>query len=285
MMMLFKIIGSTYRSTCTSQVFLAASAVLAGVLSASISTPAMAEDLVGELDAQLARPGNADGILINKAVARSLYMEKNQLKSHGIDFMNGCKKTKINKHKALADKTVQVIKYKGITIVGSPYHSAPIKTGRNNNSVYFKRLKSALDIIEIATPATFQRITDTMRQKRGYIIIDNICPSDGGLAFAAFIPRKTLDHFVVMTSSTLLLLPDMFNDYDIAAQLVHEMEGHAVDYYQRGTTDETNGFSAQAMFAQRVGDGKFLDVNNRASNLRTKVKLKLSTNGSYVESK
>ena len=88
-----------------------------------------------------------------------------------------------------------------------------------------------------------------------------------------------------MVLSTLLLAPDLFNDGDIASQLIHEMQGHAVDFYRRGTTDELNAFTQQAHFAKRVGDQKFKDVNNRAINLRTKVKLKLSTTGTYVENK
>lgn len=222
---------------------------------------------------------------IHVDAARDLYLEKVRIKSHGIDFMNGCQKAKMNKHKRLPISSVPVIRYKGYTIVGSPYQSVPIKTGKNNNPVYFKRLKGALDIIEKYAPDSFDAISETMKQKNGYIIIDNMCPSDGGLAFAAFVPRKSPEHFVVMVSSTLLLVPDLFNDYDIASQLIHEMEGHAVDFYRRGTTDETNAFTQQARFAERVGNKKFKDVNNRAVNLRTKVKLKLSTTGTYVESK
>jgi|GEM_PF-3477587 len=249
------------------------------------SLPTQAADLISALNAKLAKVSDGENILINKTLARSLYLEKVKIKSHGIDFLNGCKASKINKHAQLPDASLPVTQYRGFTIVGSPYHSVPIKTGQNNNAVYFKRLMSALKIIEDRAPDTFNVISKTMKRKNGYIIVDNVCPTSGGLAFAAFIPRKSMDRFVVMVSSTLLLLPDMFSDYDIAAQLVHEMEGHAMDFYRRGTTDESHAFTVQAAFAETVGDDRFLDVNNRTVNIKTKVKLMLSSVGTYVDRK
>ncbi|MCW8914448.1 MAG: hypothetical protein OQK24_01195 [Magnetovibrio sp.] len=142
-----------------------------------------------------------------------------------------------------------------------------------------------MDIIEQHKPRSFAAIVKTMTQHRGYMIIDNFCPSSGGLAFAAFVPRTKQNNFVVMVSSTLLLLPDMFSDYDVASQLVHEMEGHAVDFYGRGTTDEAHAFTKQAQFATAVGGDKFIDVNNRPTNLEMRIKMKLSSKGTYVESK
>ena len=160
-----------------------------------------------------------------------------------------------------------------------------VKTKKNNNDLYFKRLKSAIDLMDRHVPKSFANIQKTMKQNRGYLIIDNICPTKGALAFAAFVPRTRDNHFVVLVSSTLLLVKDLFNDYDIAAQLVHELEGHAVQYYREGRTDEINAFTKQAAFAKAAGNDKFKDVNNRSQNLRTKIKLKLSKTGTYVKSK
>ncbi len=246
---------------------------------------AYAADRVEILNAKLSKLNNGDQTLLDRTSVRALYLENVRIKSHGVDFLNGCKAMKINKHALLSTQSSPAIRYKGISIVGSPYYSAPVKTNKDNNSLYFKRLKLALDIIEKHKPQAFAAIVKTMAQHRGYVIIDNFCPSNGGLAFAAFIPRPKHNNFVVMVSSTLLLLPDMFSDYDVASQLVHEMEGHAVDYYGRGTTDEAHAFTKQAEFAATVGGDKFIDVNNRHANLKMRVKMKLSSKGTYVESK
>lgn len=255
------------------------------VATLTATSPALSADVFSVLNTELSKAADGQRAFIQKATARNLYLENVKIRSHGVDFFNGCQQAKIDKHAQLPDTSLPVIQYKGIPIVGSPYHSVPIKTGKNNNEIYFKRLTGALKIIENHAPKTFQDIANTIRDKRGYMIVDNVCPSPSGLAFAAFIPRTSQNNFVVMVSSTLLLLPDLFNEYDIASQLIHEMHGHAVDYYRRGTTDETHAFTAQAAFADKVGDQNFIDVNNRAANIRTKVKLKLSTTGTYVKNK
>lgn len=251
----------------------------------TLSPPAKASDIIIALNAELARMQNGQKVYINRSLARNLYLETVTIKSHGVDFLNGCKRSNINKHLQLPDTALPVVRYNAFTIVGSPYQSAPIKTGKNNNELYFKRITDALKIIEKQAPQTYAAISKTMQQNHGYIIIDNICPSDTGLAFAAFIPRPKQDHFIIMLSSTLLLLNELFNEYDIAAQMVHEMQGHAIEFYQTGATDEANAFRAQSAFAQQVGDANFLDVNNRTSNIQTKIKLKLSTSGTYVAPK
>ena len=249
------------------------------------SPPTGAADKLATLNAALSKVQDGERVFINKTFARNLYLETMTIKSYGIDFLNGCKQANINKHAQLPDTDFAVVRRHNIIIVGSPFYSVPIKTGANNNVLYIKRIANALHIIKKYTPKTFDAISETMKQNHGYIIIDNVCPSDAGLAFAAFIPRVNQNQFIIMVSSTLLLLPDLFNDYDVAAQLVHEMHGHAVDFYQRGSTDEAHAFTVQSDFAQSVGDEKFLDVNNRTGNLRTRIKLKLSTMGTYVAPK
>lgn len=224
-------------------------------------------------------------VYIRKSLARKLYLEDVTVKTRGIDFLNGCKELQMNKHALLTGSKFPVIQYLGLTIVGSPYQSVPVKTGTNNNPTYFKRITAALNILQDTAPQTLSTIAAVMQRNRGYIIIDNICPTDGGLAFAAFVPRTNPKGYVVIVSSTLLLVPELFNDYDIAAQLVHEIHGHAVEYERRGTTDEAHAFAIQAAFARTVGDDRFLDVNNRTVNINTKIKLKLSRGGTYVKSK
>lgn len=258
------------------------SALLGPIVSAA---PVQSADHVDRLQAYFSTASPTDTVRIDKELARNLYLEHVRLRTKGIDFLNGCTEANLDNHRQLPVTTLPALRHKGFTIVGSPYHSVPIKTGKNNNEVYFKRLTGAIDLIEANVPDSFAEISKIMADKRGYIIVENICPTNGNLAFAAFLPRPQEDHFVVMVSSTLLLLPDLFNDYDIAAQLVHEMEGHAVDFYRRGVTDETHAFIVQSKFAERIGDDKFSDVNNRHQNLKTKVHLKLSKSGTYVESK
>ena len=222
---------------------------------------------------------------MEQVAVRDLYLENIKLKSNGVDFFSGCETQKLNKHKLLPAKTLPIVNYKGIPIVGSPYYSVPVITKKNNNKTYLKRLKRAIDLVETHLPKSFAKIQRTVRAARGYLIIDNFCPTKGALAYAAFIPRPKDRHFVVMVSSTLLLVDELFSDYDVAAQLVHEMEGHAVQFFQQGSTDEVNAFTKQAAFAKAAGDNKFIDVNNREHNIKTKIKLKLSTTGTYVENK
>lgn len=260
---------------------LAASATIA----AGMALPAYGADIITVINAKLAQKADGESVHISKRVARHLYMENVSLRSHGVDFLNGCAEQNIDKHRHLSADAFPVTHYKDIPIVASPYHSVPIKTGKDNNAVYFQRLSAALNIIEATQPDTFAAIRNTVKINKGYIIIDNMCPSKSGLAYAAFVPRPKLDRFVVMVSSTLLLKDDLFSPYDIAAQLIHEIEGHAIDYYNRGTTDEVHAFTQQAAFAARVGDDKFTDANNRAGNIQAKIRLKLSSTGTYVDSK
>ncbi|MEG3618517.1 hypothetical protein V5T82_08640 [Magnetovibrio sp. PR-2] len=244
-----------------------------------------AADQIKLLQSKLSQVAQGERAFLDQVSVRDLYLEDVKLKSHGVNFFNGCQEQKLNKHKLLPINDVPVVNYKGIPIVGSPYFSIPVVTKKNNNALYIQRLKRAIDLVETHLPKSFAKIQRTMRAARGYMIIDNICPTQGALAYAAFVPRLKERHFVVLVSSTLLLVDDLFSDYDVAAQLVHEMEGHAVQFFQEGTTDEINAFTKQAAFAQATGNDKFKDVNNRAQNIKSKIKLSLSTTGTYVKNK
>ena len=78
-------------------------------------------------------------------------------------------------------------------------------------------------------------------------------------------------HYKLHCDSASFCVSFLFSDYDVAAQLVHEMEGHAVQFFQQGSTDEVNAFTKQAAFAKAVGNNKFIDVNNREQNIKTKI--------------
>ena len=222
---------------------------------------------------------------IPKDLAHQLYLENVTLIQKGANFIDRCKNANKNNHQPLPVDRVPFTLHEGITIIGSPYFSTPVATGKDNNAVYFARLQEALKVIERETPDVFASIRRQMREYNGYLAIGNFCPKNGGLTLGAFVPMKPTNQFAVLISSTLLLLPDMFNAYDIAAILVHEIEGHGADFYRRGVTDELNAFKTQAAFAHKVGDDKFLDVNNRSYNLETKLRLKLSTTGTYTEAR
>lgn len=269
----------------TSRITLTCSLAMFAAVCWLQAAPAKAVDRLDILRSTLSKVAVGERALMDRVNVRDLYLEKVKLKSHGIDFFNGCSANKMNKHQLLPTQSLPVVNYKGIPIVGSPYHSVPVVTKKNNNDLYLDRLKRAIDLIESHQPKNFAKIQRTIRAGRGYLIIDNICPTGGALAYAAFVPRPRERNFVVLVSSTLLLVDDLFSDYDVAAQLVHELEGHAVQYFQEGATDEINAFSKQAAFAKIVGDTKFKDVNNRSQNIKTKIKLKLSTSGTYVKNK
>lgn len=221
---------------------------------------------------------------ISKDIARHLYLENASIKQHGTDAFGGCEKTQnTNDNRLLPSPTIPVTHYKGIPIVGSPYYPVWVKTDQNNNSAYLDRTVRALQVIERETPNTFANMVRLMTQKGGYLIIKNFCPSNGILTLGAFAAISDSDHFVAMISSTMLLMPELFNDYDIAAALVHEIHGHGTAYYNHGSLSEFPAFTAQAEFASAVGDDKFLDANNMNNNIKAKMKLSLSNTGLYLD--
>lgn len=220
---------------------------------------------------------------ISKDIARSLYLEKASIVQVGGNTFNGCATSKTDQHKQIAAKSVPITQYKGIPIVGSPYYPVWVKVNANNNSIYLDRFIAALKVIETDTPELFARLQTLVKKHGGYLIIGNFCPKNGGLTLGAFAPLPKAKQFVVMVSSTMLLLPDMFNAYDIAATLVHEVIGHGIAYYGNGSLSEFPAFQAQADFAALVGDTKFIDNNNRSSNIKHKMKMSLSNNGQYLD--
>ena len=228
-------------------------------------------------------PADEQRALIAKNLARKLYLEKSTIKQVGGNTFNGCDTANIDKHRQIQDKQIPITQYKGIPIIGSPYYSVWVKVKENNNKMYLDRFISALKVIEKDTPELFSQLTQLMTEKGGYFIVGNFCPKNGGLTLGAFAPLPRRKQFVVMVSSTLLLMEDLFNPYDIAATVVHEAIGHGIAYYKNGSLSEFPAFAAQADFAAAVGDAQFKDVNNRSSNIRHKMKLSLSNVGHYLD--
>ncbi|PCI41315.1 MAG: hypothetical protein COB46_04130 [Rhodospirillaceae bacterium] len=227
--------------------------------------------------------GDEQRAWVDKDLARHLYLEKSTIKQVGGNTFNGCDTANIDKHKQIQNKQIPVTQYKGIPIIASPYYSVWVKVNDNNNKMYLDRFISALKVIENDTPELFLQMRQLMSDKGGYFIVGNFCPKNGGLTLGAFAPLPGRKQFVVMVSSTLLLMEDLFNPYDIAATLVHEAIGHGTAYYEDGSLSEFPAFSAQADFAAIVGDAQFNDVNNRSSNIRHKMKLSLSNAGHYLD--
>lgn len=221
--------------------------------------------------------------LIAKNLARNLYLETSTIKQVGGNTFNGCDVANIDKHRQIKDQLIPVTQYKGIPIIGSPYYPVWVKVNENNNKIYLDRFVGALKVIETDTPDLFSKLRRLMSEKGGYFIVGNFCPKNGGLTLGAFAPLPTRNQFVVMVSSTLLLMDDLFNTYDIAATLVHEAIGHGFAYYEKGSLSEFPAFTAQADFAARVGDHQFKDINNKSSNIRYKMKLILSNAGHYLD--
>lgn len=227
--------------------------------------------------------GDEQRTLIAKNLARNLYLEKSTIKQVGGNTFNGCETANIDQHKQIHDKRIPVTQYKGVPIIGSPYYSVWVQVNDNNNNKYLNRLISALKVIETDTPELFSQLTQLVAEKGGYFIVGNFCPKNGGLTLGAFAPLPRRKQFVVMVSSTLLLMEDLFNPYDIAATLVHEAIGHGTAFYKDGSLSEFPAFAAQADFAAAVGDAQFRDVNNKSTNIRHKMKLSLSNAGHYLD--
>ncbi|MBF0248908.1 MAG: hypothetical protein HQL36_12715, partial [Alphaproteobacteria bacterium] len=115
--------------------------------------PAMAVDSVGErLDREFARAFAARGgeayAHLPLDLSRKLYLEGVDLIQPGVNFFGGCKTLAKDKHELLPGERSPFLVHKGVTIVGSPYHSTPVRTGKDNNPLYFRRLAEALDVIE-----------------------------------------------------------------------------------------------------------------------------------------
>lgn len=228
-------------------------------------------------------PSTGEQAFIAKKLARALYLEKASIVQVGGNTFNGCDTANTDKHKQIGDAAIPITQYKGIPIVGSPYYPVWVKVKKNNNRVYLDRFVSALKVIETDTPALFAKLTQLMKAHGGYLIIENFCAKNGGLTLGAFAPLPDRKQFVVMVSSTMLLMPELFNDYDIAATLVHEVIGHGTSYYGNGSLSEFPAFTAQAEFAALVGDDKFNDNNNRSSNIKHKMRMSLSNAGQYLD--
>jgi hypothetical protein len=228
-------------------------------------------------------PSDGERAFIAKKLARTLYLEKASIVQVGGNTFNGCETANTDKHKQIGETSIPITQYKGIPIVGSPYYPVWVKVKKNNNAVYLDRFISALKVIEQDTPELFSKLTDLMKKHGGYLIIENFCAKNGGLTLGAFAPLPDRKQFVVMISSTMLLMPDLFNDYDIAATLVHEVIGHGTSYYGNGSLSEFPAFAAQAEFAALVGDDKFNDNNNRSLNIKHKMRMSLSNNGQYLD--
>lgn len=269
---------------CFKSALFALSFALSASSLTSTSTAAEVTPRVSQTMAKLMTfPSNGQKNYIAKKLARSLYLEKAKITQVGGNTFNGCDAAKTNKHKQISNKSVPITQYKGIPIVGSPYYSVKVKKNSNNNKMYLDRFIGALKVIETDTPELFVRLQNLMTQRGGYLIIENFCPKNGGLTLGAFAPLPKRKQFVVMVSSTMLLLPELFNEYDIAATLVHEVIGHGTSYYGNGSLSEFPAFSAQADFAALVGDDKFIDSNNRSINIKYKMKMSLSSSGTYLD--
>ena len=253
-------------------------------LSAVVAPASLAGDgVVAPLIKLLNFPRDGQKRYIAKKMARILYLEKASIVQVSGNSFDGCASSKTDQFKQIAATSVPILQYKGIPIVRSPYYPAWVKVNSNNNGLYLDRLQGALKVIEDETPKIFSRLQKMFQTHGGYLIIGNFCPKNGGLTMGAFAPLPKAKQFVVMVSSTLLLFPEMFNEYDIAATLVHEAVGHGTAYYNTGSLSEFPAFAAQADFAALVGNDKFIDNNNRSSNIKYKMKMNLSNVGHYLD--
>lgn len=239
------------------------------------------DSIIGSLHKLLSDQVDEKTVMLNRETARTYYLEGlNQRK--GMDGSALC--TNDGKDSLITETSVPATSYKSIPILGSPYPaSAPYKETADINDAYLRETLKALKVIESRTPEIFEEISSVFKKIGGYITFRNFC-TDDGLTLARFnaLSGGGDKFFTVMLSSSLVMFPEFFNEFDIASALVHEAHGHAVEYYQTGSTSEDKAFTAQIKFAELVGDDKFMDSRHTSENLKFKIRMSLTVFGDYV---
>jgi len=187
-----------------------------------------------------------------------------------------------NTYYALRSKpTVPVLVFDGIPVIGSPYLRYPDKS--DQSEAFLRKIEKALQILKTQAPKLFARTKAAMTEgQSGFMIIEN-CMNKVGTVASASEKKIEGQHFVLITLSTDFSF-DLFNEYDLADLIAHEIAHVENLSHGGGDKTELTSLETELEFADTIGDQRLLGVLAKRINIELWAKNQLTIDGRYSSS-